>query len=167
MPVFFCLSQAFTLPPSAVGSMSEGGVLIKPRFICKKHSYLNKQSSAAYSASTKTFIQQSITSSTRETKKVMWSPDVLHWSVLSHMKSKNHYIYTYNKHSLRHQGRHYWLGECAPCGCKAAEETKSPSVLLYPDLSSSLHACSHYEPYRSVDLALTCRQRKCCYTYKQ
>jgi hypothetical protein len=33
MPAFFCRSQAFDFPPSAVGSMSDGGVLIKPLFI--------------------------------------------------------------------------------------------------------------------------------------
>lgn len=35
MPAFFCLSQALALPPSAVGSMSEGGVLSSPRLSCK------------------------------------------------------------------------------------------------------------------------------------
>lgn len=64
-----------------------------------------------------------------------------------------------NEHSLRQRGCHYWLGECAPCGCKAAEETKSLSVLRYPDLFSSLHAYSHCELYRSVDWALTRTQK--------
>lgn len=35
IPAFFCLSQAFDFPPSDVGSMSEGGVLIRPLFILK------------------------------------------------------------------------------------------------------------------------------------
>lgn len=33
MPALFCLSQELAFPPSAVGSMSEGGVLIRPLFI--------------------------------------------------------------------------------------------------------------------------------------
>lgn len=35
IPAFFCRSQAFDFPPSDVGSMSEGGVLIRPLFIFK------------------------------------------------------------------------------------------------------------------------------------
>ena len=35
MPALFCRSHALAFPPSAVGSMSEGGVLIRPRFICR------------------------------------------------------------------------------------------------------------------------------------
>lgn len=33
MPALFCLSQELAFPPSNVGSMSEGGVLIRPLFI--------------------------------------------------------------------------------------------------------------------------------------
>lgn len=36
MPAFFCLNQALAFPPSAVGSMSEGGVLIKPLLSCER-----------------------------------------------------------------------------------------------------------------------------------
>jgi len=35
IPAFFCRSQEFDFPPSDVGSMSEGGVLIRPLFIFK------------------------------------------------------------------------------------------------------------------------------------
>lgn len=35
IPAFFCRSQAFDFPPSDVGSMSEGGVLIRLLFIFK------------------------------------------------------------------------------------------------------------------------------------
>lgn len=36
MPAFFCRNQALALPPSAVGNMSEGGVLIKPLLSCEQ-----------------------------------------------------------------------------------------------------------------------------------
>lgn len=42
MPALFCLSQALAFPPSAVGSMSEGGVLIRPLFICGQAETVHK-----------------------------------------------------------------------------------------------------------------------------
>lgn len=42
IPAFFCRSQAFDFPPSDVGSMSEGGVLIRPLFIFKNEEKVSR-----------------------------------------------------------------------------------------------------------------------------
>ena len=48
MPAFFCRNQEWAFPPSAVGSMSEGGVLIKPLLSCEQYEHHGSMLSLLY-----------------------------------------------------------------------------------------------------------------------